>query len=193
MTTTPKILAFAGSLRAGSLNKKLVQLAIPAAERAGAEVTCIDLKDFPMPVFDEDLETAEGHPGPVKKLKDLFRAHDGLLISAPEYNSSISGALKNAIDWVSRPEEGRSPLDCFEGKVAGLMSAAAGGLGGMRALPHVRAILQNIKVIVLPQMVGIPAAHEAFNEDGSLKNGQQQKMIEGIGTALAETITRLKT
>jgi NAD(P)H-dependent FMN reductase len=175
------------------LNKKLVQLAIPAAEQAGAEVTCIDLKDFPLPVFDEDIETAEGHPEAAKKLKDLFRAHDGLLISAPEYNSSISGALKNAIDWISRPEEGRPPLDCFDGKVAGLLSAAAGGLGGMRALPHVRAILQNIKVIVLPQMVGIPAAHDAFNDDGTLKNEQQQKMVEGVGKALAETLIRLKT
>ncbi|MDY7107354.1 MAG: NAD(P)H-dependent oxidoreductase [Planctomycetota bacterium] len=193
MTTTPKILAFAGSLRTESLNKKLVQLAIPAAEQAGAEVTCIDLKDFPLPVFDEDIETAEGHPEAAKKLKDLFRAHDGLLISAPEYNSSISGALKNTIDWISRPEEGRPPLDCFDGKVAGLLSAAAGGLGGMRALPHVRAILQNIKVIVLPQMVGIPAAHDAFNEDGTLKNEQQQKMVEGVGKALAETLIRLKT
>jgi chromate reductase len=192
MTMTPKILAFAGSLRAGSFNKKLVKLAIPAAERAGAEVTYIDLKDFPLPVFDQDLETAEGHPEPAKRLKDLFRAHDGLLISAPEYNSSISGALKNAIDWVSRPEEGHAPLDCFDGKVAGLMSAAAGGLGGMRCLPTVRSILQNIKVIVLPQMVGIPNAGKAFNDDGSLKDGQQQKNIEAVATALAALLIRLR-
>jgi chromate reductase len=192
MTTPPNILAFAGSLRAGSFNKKLVKLAIPAAEKAGAEVTYIDLRDFPLPVFDQDLETAEGHPEPVKRLKDLFRGHDGLLISAPEYNSSISGALKNAIDWVSRPEEGRAPLDCFDGKVAGLMSAAAGGLGGMRCLPTVRSILQNIRVIVLPQMVGISHADEAFNDDGSLKNEQQRKNVEAVGRALAEMLIRLR-
>jgi len=193
MTTRPKILAFAGSLRAGSLNKKLVRLAVSAAEQAGADVTSIDLKDFPLPVFDEDLERAEGLPEGARRLKELFRAHDGLLISAPEYNSSISGALKNAIDWISRPEEGRPPLDCFAGKVAGLMSSAAGGLGGMRGLPHVRAILQNIQVIVLPQMVGVPAAHEAFSDDGTLKDAGKQREIERLGTTLAETLKRLKT
>ena len=192
MSTKPKILAFAGSLRAGSFNKKLVRLAAAGAERAGAAVTCIDLKDFPLPVFDEDLEAAEGLPLGARRLKDLFRGHDGLLIASPEYNSSISGALKNAIDWISRPEEGRPALDCFTGKVAGLMSAAAGGLGGMRGLPHVRAILQNIQVMVLPTMVSIPAAHEAFNDDGSLKGPKKQQAAEDLGATLAETLKRLK-
>lgn len=192
MTKTPRILALAGSLRAGSFNKKLVKLAAAGAEKAGAEVMNIDLKDFPLPVFDEDLETAEGLPLGARRLKELFRAHDGLLIASPEYNSSISGALKNAIDWISRPEEGRPPLDCFAGKVAGLMSAAAGGLGGMRGLPQVRAILQNIQVMVLPAMVAIPAAHEAFNDDGSLKDPKKQQAAEDLGATLAETLKKLK-
>ena len=192
MSTTPRILAFAGSLRAGSFNKKLVRLAAAGAEKAGAEVMYVDLRDFPLPVFDEDLESADGLPEAGRKLKELFRAHGGLLIASPEYNSSISAALKNAIDWISRPEEGRPPLDCFAGKVAGLMSAAAGGLGGMRGLPHVRAILQNIQVMVLPAMVAIPAAHEAFNDDGSLKDPKKQQAAEDLGATLAETLKRLK-
>jgi len=192
MSTTPTILAFAGSLRAGSLNKKLVRLAARAAGKAGAEVMVIDLKDFPLPVFDEDLESTQGLPEAGRKLKELFRAHDGLLIAAPEYNSSISGALKNAIDWISRPEEGRPPLDCFAGKVAGLMSAAAGGLGGMRGLPHVRAILQNIQVMVLPQLVSIPAAYEAFDDDGNLKDPKKRQAVEDLGATLAETLRKLK-
>lgn len=192
MTTTPTILALAGSLRAGSFNKKLVRLAAAGAGKAGAEVMEIDLRDFPLPVFDEDLESAEGLPLVARQLKDLFRGHDGLLIASPEYNSSISAALKNAIDWISRPEEGRPPLDCFAGKVAGLMSAAAGGLGGMRGLPHVRAILQNIQVMVLPTMVSVPAAHEAFNDDGSLKDAKKQQAAESLGATLAETLKRLK-
>jgi chromate reductase len=193
MSTKPTILAFAGSLRAGSFNKKLVRLAAAGAERAGAVVNCIDLADYPLPVFDEDLETAEGLPLASRKLKDLFRAHDGLLIASPEYNSSISAALKNAIDWISRPEEGRPPLDCFAGKVAGLMSAAAGGLGGMRGLPHVRAIFQNIQVMVLPTMVSVPAAHQAFNDDGTLKDEKKAQAAADLGAALAETARKLRT
>src|ERR1035437_1107676 len=129
-----KILAFAGSLRMGSFNKKLVKIAAEGARKAGAEVTLIDLKDFPLPIFDEDLERSAGLPADGRKLKDLFLAHDALLISAPEYNSSISAVLKNTIDWVSRPVPGEAPLGCFDGKVAGLMSASPGALGGLRGL-----------------------------------------------------------
>lgn len=190
MADRPKILAFAGSLRRDSLNKKLVRIAAAGAERAGADVTLIDLKDHPLPVYDGDIE-AEGWPEHVMELKEMFRAHDGLLISSPEYNSSISAALKNVIDWVSRPEKDHSPLDMYKGRYAGLMSAAAGGLGGMRALPHVRSILQNIGVTVIPTMVGVPAAHAAFDDDGSLKDEAKQAQIEKVGAELAEVLKRI--
>src|SRR5260370_14472073 len=98
MAYQPKILAFAGSLRKDSYNKKLVQIAAAGARAAGAEVTYLDLHDLPLPVFDEDLEKADGLPANARRLKDLFLAHHGLLISAPEYNSSITAVLKNAID-----------------------------------------------------------------------------------------------
>ena len=98
--TTPRILAFAGSLRKDSYNKKLVQIAVQGARRAGAEVTYIDLKDYPLPIYDGDLEAATGIPENGQKLKKLFLDHDGLLLSAPEYNSSITAVLKNVIDWV---------------------------------------------------------------------------------------------
>jgi NAD(P)H-dependent FMN reductase len=191
MTTTPKILAFAGSLRRDSLNKKLIRIAAAGAEQAGADVTLLDLKDYPLPIYDGDIE-AEGWPEHVVELKGMFRAHDGLLISSPEYNSSISAALKNLIDWVSRPEEGHPPLDAFNGRCAGLMSAAAGGLGGTRALPHVRSILQNIGVIVMPTMVGIPQAHNAFNDDGSLQEAQQQAQVEKVAVDLVEMLRKVK-
>jgi chromate reductase len=189
--TAPRILAFSGSLRAGSFNDKLVAIAAAGARSAGADVTHLHLREYPLPVYDGDLE-AKGTPDAVMQLKQVFREHDGLLISSPEYNSSISAALKNAIDWVSRPEEGRPPLDCFAGKVAALMSAAAGGLGGMRGLPHVRAILQNIQVMVLPTMIGIPAAHEAFDDAGDLKDAKKQQAVEALGAELAATLTKLK-
>ncbi len=191
MTTTPRILAFAGSLREASTNKKLVKIAIAGARAAGAEVTYIDLRDYALPIFDEDLESAGGPPENAVKLKELFRAHDGLLIASPEYNSSISGALKNAIDWVSRPEEGRPPLDCFAGKVAAICSAAAGGVGGMRGLVHVRAILGNIQVLVIPAQVTVAASYEAFNDDGSLKDEKKHAAAEDLGRALAGMIGRV--
>lgn len=187
----PKILAFAGSLRTGSFNKKLVQVAAKGARDAGAEVTYIDLRDYPLPVFDEDLEAAEGlHPN-AKKLKEIFAAHQGLLISCPEYNSSISAALKNAIDWVSRPMDGEPPLGPFLNKVAVLMAASPGNYGGLRGLVTVRSLLGNIKVTVLPDQIAVARANEAFNPDGSLKDPQQQAAIMGLGATLAKILQKL--
>jgi NAD(P)H-dependent FMN reductase len=189
---TPRILAFAGSLRRESFNKKLVPIAASGARGAGAEVTQIDLKDFPLPVFDQDLEAEQGIPENGKKLKQLFIDHDGLLIAAPEYNSSITAVLKNAIDWVSRPVPGEPSLVAFRGKVATLMSASPGALGGLRGLVHVRSILGNIGVIVLPDQIAVVKAHEAFNADGSLKDSKQQAGIEGLGHTLASFLRKLK-
>jgi NAD(P)H-dependent FMN reductase len=192
MATTPKILAFAGSLRTESYNKKLVQISARGARDAGAEVTYLDLRDLPLPVFDEDLEASEGLPPNARKLKDLMLAHHGFLIAAPEYNSGITAALKNAIDWASRPVPGERPLACFVDKVAVLMSASPGKLGGLRGLVHVRSILGNIHVLVLPDQIAVPAAHEAFAADGSLKDPKLQASIEGLGKKLAAVLAKLK-
>jgi len=191
MAITRKILAFAGSTRTDSYNKRLVKIAAAGARAAGVEVTLIDLRDFPLPIFDGDLEARDGLPANGRKLKDFFLAHHGLLISAPEYNSSITAVLKNVIDWVSRPVQGEAPLACFDGKVACLMSASPGALGGLRGLVHVRAILGNIKVLVLPDQIAISKANEAFNPDGSLKDPKQQAAVEGLGAQLARVITKL--
>ena len=191
MPITPRILAFAGSTRTDSYNKRLVKIAAAGARAAGVEVTLIDLRDFPLPLFDGDLEARDGLPANGRKLKDLFLAHHGLLISAPEYNSSITAVLKNLIDWVSRPVAGEAPLACFDGKVAAIMSASPGVLGGLRGLVHVRAILGNIKVLVLPDQIAISKANEAFNPDGSLKDPKQQAAVEGLGAQLARVITKL--
>ena len=190
--TTPRILAFAGSLRKDSYNKKLVQVAIQGARRAGAEVTYIDLKDYPLPIYDGDLETASGIPENGHKLKKLFLEHDGLLLSCPEYNSSITAVLKNTIDWVSRPIPNEASLACFVGKAATLMSASTGGLGGLRGLVHVRSILGNIQATVLPDQIAVSRAHEAFNDDGTLKDAKQQAGVEGLGKTLAEFLKKFK-
>ena len=189
--TKPKILAFAGSTRTDSYNKKLVKVAVEGARAAGAEVTYLDLRDLPMPLYDGDLELKEGLPPNAKKLKELFLAHQGLLISAPEYNSGISGVLKNAIDWISRPLPGEAPLVCFENKVATLMSASPGGLGGLRGLVHVRSILGSIKVIVLPDQIAVPKAHEAFDTNGTLKDPKQRAAVEKLGADLSKILMKL--
>ena len=189
----PRILAFAGSLRRESFNKKLVAIAAHGAREAGAEVTLIDLKDFPLPLFDQDLEAEQGIPETGKKLKKLFIDHDGFLIASPEYNSSITAVLKDAIDWVSRPAPNEPPLVGFKGKVATLMSTSPGALGGLRGLVHVRSILGNIGVIVLPDQIAVAKAHEVFYADGSLKDPKQQAGIEGLGKTLASFLAKLKT
>jgi NAD(P)H-dependent FMN reductase len=192
MSRNPKILALAGSLRKESYNKKLVKIAAESARRAGAEVTYIDLRDYSLPLMDEDLEASEGLPANARKLKDLFISHDGLLLACPEYNSSITAVLKNTIDWVSRPAPGEAPLAGFGGKVAAIMSASPGALGGLRGLVHVRAILGNIQTLVIPDQVSIPSAHQAFNEDGTLKDTRKNAAVEQLGAKLAHVIARLK-
>ncbi len=190
MPYTPKILAFAGSLRQESFNKKLVKIAVKGAQEAGAQVTLIDLKDYPLPVFDEDLEK-QGLPVNAKRLKDLFIAHQGLLIACPEYNSSITAVLKNTIDWVSRPVPNEAPLAGFNNKVGALMSASPGALGGLRGLVHVRSTLSNINVLLIPQQVAVSKAHEAFNSDGSLKDPKQHAAIEQLGAYVTHMLKKL--
>lgn len=192
MSTAPRILAFAGSLRKESFNRKLLEIAVAGAREAGAEVTIVDLRDYPLPIFDQDLEAEQGLPDAAKKLKQLFVEHDALLIASPEYNSSYTPLLKNTIDWVSRSLPGEAPLSAFVGKTAALVAASPGALGGLRGLVHVRAILGNIQVLVLPDQIAIPVAHEAFNADGSLKDQRQQATTKSIGRRLAETTTKLR-
>jgi len=187
----PKILAFAGSARADSFNKKLVKIASEGAMEAGADVTVIDLHDFPMPLYDGDLEQKEGLPLNARKLKDLMKSHQGFLISSPEYNSSIAPLFKNTIDWTSRKSADETPLAAFQGKIAGIMSASPGGLGGLRGLVHVRSILENIGVIVIPNQVAVSKAHEVFNADDTLKDKKQEEQIKKIGADLTKILLKL--
>lgn len=190
--TKPRILAFAGSTRESSFNKKLVKVAAEAARNAGAEVTHIDLRDLPMPLYDGDLEKSEGIPANGIKLMELMIAHDGFLISSPEYNSAISGVLKNSIDWASRPVQGKKPLVAFDGKTACIMSASPGALGGLRGLFALRQILSNIKVLVLPEQIAVSKANEAFDDNGNLKDEKQRTTVEAIAKRLVEVAGKLK-
>ena len=187
-----KIIAFAGSTRTESYNKKILKTAIFGAREAGAEVTVIDLRDYPLPIYDGDLEVREGIPSNGKKLKELFNTHHALLLALPEYNSSISGVFKNTIDWISRQEKNEVPLQCFIGKVAGLISASPGSLGGLRGLVHARAMLENINVLVMPEQICVPKAADAFDEYGILKNEKTKISIEKLGADLVDLTLRVR-
>ena len=140
MSEQISVLCFAGSLRSDSLNKKLVKIAMSGAQEAGAKVTFVDLVDLPMPVYNGDDEAKGGLPENARKFKALMKEHDALLIASPEYNSSVSAVLKNAIDWASRAEANEKPLEAFKGKVAGVLASSPGALGGLRGLVHLRSI-----------------------------------------------------
>lgn len=181
----PKVLAFSGSSRKQSFNKKLLNHVAAEVGNAGADVTVIDLAEFPMPLYDGDLEESAGLPENAKKLKALFKSHDTFLIACPEYNGSITPLLKNVIDWVSRPMQGEKSLECYMGKVCALVSASPGALGGLRGLVHVRAILGGIGVIVLPAQVAVGTAMQTLDANGAPTLELHQKMVAGLAREVA--------
>lgn len=190
----PKIVVFAGSARKASRNKKLAAAAAQVARGLGADVTLIDLADYPMPIYNGDLEEAEGLPDHAKTLKQMFAAHDGMFIAAPEYNSSITPLLKNTIDWMSRAEPSDTgPMMAFRGKVAGLGATSGGKLGGLRGLVTVRMLLSNIGVHVVPDQVAVGGSETAFAEDGSLVDEMPAKLLDTTMKNLVDTARKLST
>lgn len=193
MAQAPKILAFAGSLRKDSFNKRLVRIAVEGAREAGGDVTYIDLNDFPMPLLNEDDEAASGLPPAAREFKKLMIAADGILLSSPEYNGSVSAVLKNAIDWASRPEPGETALIAFKDKPIQLMSASPGNLGGIRGLIHLRGMLGGIQMMVMPQQHCVAQAHTVMDKDGRLTDEKQRAIVVGLGKKLVETVRKLKS
>ena len=184
----PKILAFSGSIRRDSWNRKLIRVAADATRAAGGDVTLIDLADYPLPLYDGDLEDRDGVPDNALRLKALFKEHDALLIASPEYNSSMPPLLKNTIDWISREWQGESGLVPYRSKVAAILAASPGTFGGMRMLPHLRQILNTLGVLVLPGQFSLPHADTAFDaETGALKSPARLHalVLELVNTAAA--------
>jgi chromate reductase len=194
--STSRILAFAGSARRDSLNKKLAREAARFAREAGAEATFVDLDDYPMPLYHGDLEAASGMPENATRLRELLLGHDALLIASPENNASMTALLKNTIDWLSRDvgdgKADRSGLAPWKGKVAGLMAASPGGFGGIRALPHLRQVLSALGVTVLGAQVAVPRAHEAFAADASIADERVARSVRSLAAAVADTTHRLR-
>lgn len=187
-----KILAFAGSTRKESLNRKLLAVVAEGARKAGAEVKLVNLADYPMPLYNQDDDEANGIPEKALALRELMKWADGFLMACPEYNSSFTPLWKNTIDWASRPRQGEKALECFRGKVTGLVAASGGYFGGYRGLQQVRYVLGNIGVVVLPDMFSLPKADQAFAEDGSLKDPKQSEGAMAIGRSVAEFVSAKK-
>ena len=174
----PKVLVFAGSTRAESYNRQLAQEAVQVARGMGAKVTVIDLKDYPMPFYDADLEAKEGMPKNAKRLRALMVESDAILIASPEYNASIPAVLKNALDWASRDEAGGSSRSAFKGKKFGIMSASPGKLGGSRGLVHLRAVIQDVGGEVVEKQVSVPSAYQVSMGNNALKKELQEEIKE---------------
>ena len=186
-----KILAFAGSTRDGSFNNAIVKVAAQGAKEAGAEVTLISLADYEMPIFNEDEEAEFGIPENALAFKALLMEHDGFLIASPEYNSSYPALLKNAIDWASRMSEGEKPLQAFKGKVAGIMAASAGGLGGLRVLVVLRMLLENIGMVVNPNQKAIAKVNTLLDDSGNVSDEKTIKQLKNLGKETAELARKL--
>lgn len=189
--STPKILAFAGSIRNDSVNKRLAKIASNAAEQSGADVTFADLADYQMPLYCQDYESEFGLPDSVIAFKELMKSHQGFLIASPEYNGSLTGILKNTIDWMSRPYADDPRMACFDGKIAGIMAASPGGLGGLRGLHHLRIILSGIGVIVLPNQVAVGHSGTNLVDDESIKDDKLQHAITSLSDEMVRVINGL--
>lgn len=187
----PKILAFAGSTREGSFNKKLVRTAVRGAREAGGEVTEIDLRDLPMPLYDADLQAKDGFPANARKFKELAASHAGLLIASPEYNWGMSGVLKNALDWASRADKGEQPYASTRGRHAAIMSTAVGIYGGVRGLTQLRLVLTGLRMTVLPEQVAVTSAKDSFNADGTLKSPEIEAEVMALGGGLVKLLAKL--
>jgi NAD(P)H-dependent FMN reductase len=193
MTKRPKILAFAGSLRKHSFNRRVLRAAVAGAEKAGAEVTFVDLRDYPMPVYNQDDQEAFGFDGNALKFQRLIYEHEGLLIASPEHNGSFPAALKNVIEWASRRNDSYEGGRVFPGKVAAVMTASPNTFGGVRALVHLRGVLTCVGVHVLPVEVAVPFVGDKFDGDGEeMTEERTRQALEALGASLVEMLKKTR-
>jgi len=189
---TPRILAFAASLRRDSWNRKLIGVAAQGARQAGAEVTLLDLNEYPLPLYHGDEEATGGVPENARKLYDIFKAHDAFLVSSPEYNGTYPGLLKNMLDWLSRPNgSGDKPFSIFDNKPAAIMGASPGAFGGVRMLPSLRLLLSHFQMLVIPQQHALAKAAEAFDDQGNLRDEKTAATVKGLGERVATLAGKL--
>jgi NAD(P)H-dependent FMN reductase len=192
MARPPKILALAASLREGSFNRRLVRVAAQGLTAAGATVSSLDLRDYPLPLYDADLEKWDGLPASAVALKDVLASHDAILFSLPEYNGSVTPLFKNTIDWASRPPApGKPGLGWAKNKPVALVSASNGALGGLRGLYHARWVLQTCGMIVIPQQKALSKAGSAFDDAGNLVDEKERDAVFAVAKALVDLTAAL--
>jgi NAD(P)H-dependent FMN reductase len=189
----PKILVFAGSIRTGSHNARLAALAAKELALIGAEVTRVSLEDFPLPLYDGNLEARSGAPENAIKLKRMMGTHQGIFIASPEYNASITPLLKNTIDWISRVRErGEAPLAVFKGRVFALGGASDGAYGSMRSLMALRQVLElGCGALVIPEQVAVMRASEVFDEMDNLREERAANALKRVLARLTEMAREL--
>jgi NAD(P)H-dependent FMN reductase len=181
-----------GSLRSGSLNAKLAAVATRALAQEGAEVTRISLGDFPLPIYDGDLQAKSGVPKHAVNLKRMMAAHHGVLIVTPEYNSSVPALVKNTIDWVSRVQDVHETRgQVFRERVFAIASASGGRLGGARALAALRLILSACHAQVIPSQLALAFADDAYDEMERLKNSTDAEALKALARQLIDVSQRM--
>ena len=181
-----KILVIPGSLRTGSLNAKLAAVAAHRLAQAGTDVTKISLGDFPLPIYDGDLQGKSGVPKHAVNLKRMMSAHHGVLIVTPEYNASVPPLVKNTIDWVTRVHDVHETRgQVFRGRAFAIAAASESRLGGTRSLAALRAILSACQAIVIPNQLALSFASEAYNDMDRLKHPAD---IEALGALVRQLI-----
>jgi chromate reductase, NAD(P)H dehydrogenase (quinone) len=178
----PRILVFAGSIRTGSFNARLAAIAAKEIALAGAEVTRISLADYPMPIYDGDLEAASGPPENAIKLKRMMMAHPGVFIASPEYNASVTPLLKNTLDWISRVREGKDvPLAAYKNRVFALGGASNGQYGAMRSLLALRQVLEiGTGALVIPEQIAVNRAADAYDEMDNFKDERTAEILRSV-------------
>jgi NAD(P)H-dependent FMN reductase len=183
-----RILVLSGSIRAASFNTRLAGLVAKRAALEGADVAQISLADYPLPIFDQDLEKEKGVPQEARRLKTLFQRHDAIFIASPEYNTAVTPLLKNTLDWVSRlSDSGEPPAAAFRNRVFALGAASPGALGGIRGLMGLRTILEiGLGALVIPEMVTVPNAGSAYDEHDDLTNERASEMLKTMVARMIE-------
>jgi NAD(P)H-dependent FMN reductase len=187
MIPTPQVLAFSGSARRDSLNKKLLAAAVQAVREAGAEVTLVDLNEYELPLYHGDLEDTAGLPANATKLIELITRHHALLVASPEYNSMITPLLKNTIDWCTRGDG-----NPFDGKAAAIVSASPGALGGIRSLQLAQQLLLKLGCHVVPRQTTLSHADKAFDANGQLTDARALKSVKDLAAVLVETTRKFR-
>ena len=194
MSNPIRLLAFAGSLRADSFNRKLIRVLATGASAAGAQVQVVELRELALPLYDGDLEATGTIPAGVRSLQEAFAAADGLLISTPEYNGSLSGVLKNTLDWISRPQANGQPgTNLFAGKPAGIVATSPGALGGLRALLDLRDALGKLGMWVAPAQVAVGGAATAFDASGELIDETRRAQVHAVAAQVVKAAAAFKT